>query len=167
MQRVPAQRQSLGEAGSKAVLHEFEVEALIGTVDFVAGDGMPGPGGMDTDLVHASGFGQDGDEGVAGARFQRFEDGYGWFAAGADGAPGLDSGSRTQPDGLADLDAPLQAAFQDRQVALGNLPQFDLLLEPGSCGFVLREHHDPAGLAIQAGRHVQHFQAPEFTGRTD
>jgi hypothetical protein len=89
------------EGGGPAGFDEFEVGGFVGTVDFVADDGVAVVGEVDADLVHAAGVraGADEGEGFAAGMF-----GGGAVEAGDDfdvGAGGLavGMGDLFDPDG--------------------------------------------------------------------
>src|SRR5436309_1841442 len=67
MERLPGQQQALGERLGPTGLDEFQVAALVGTVDLVAHQRMPGAGSMNADLMHAAGFRKGPDKGKLSA----------------------------------------------------------------------------------------------------
>ena len=160
MEGLTTHQEDFLQSRSPARLDEFQVTILVRTVEFIADDGVSGSGGMDSDLVHATGQGKAAQQGkalpVAGLPLKTpldFKAGPGLLSIGMD--------DLLNPDGTGfDLafaqDRPLgdEAVFlgpapHDGVVKLAELPAFHRFAERPGGTFVFGDEDDPAGLAIE------------------
>lgn len=146
------------EIGRPAGLDEVEVTALVGSVELVPDDGMPGMGGMHADLVHASGERVAADQGEshAGLLFKpahHLETGEGFLAVGMhdlfDPHGRFDHVAFAQERSVDEELFAVRPPMHDGEVGFAELPAFHRLAQHAGGGLVFRDEDDPARLAVE------------------
>jgi len=157
---VPRKQEPLFEGRRPSGANEFQVTAFVGTVDFVADDGISGMREVDADLVHATSLGKGPDEreAAAGGRIERktalhAEIGRGARSFGMDRLLEVNCGRlvfalakdrRVHGEGIVRGPSPNQ-----REVLFRDAAGFHLEAEGARRSAVLGHERQPAGLAIE------------------
>lgn len=175
MESLSVHQKSALKRPCPARFNEIKVTFLIRPVDFVPDDGMPGKGGMDTDLMHPPG------DRVA-AKHGKTDAVRGWsFKAGFH----LETGPRLLPLRMDHLFYPdgrgldpafsqegavhdkvvfLRPAPDDSVVKFAELPPFHRLAQVPGGGAVLRDEDDSAGLTVEPVDERKLPAADQFIG---
>lgn len=167
MEGLAREGEGLLEPLVEAVLDEVEEVGLVGAVELVGGDGVADGGGVDADLVEASGAGMDSGEGVAGGVSKGDEIGLGRLAIVANALLEEDSGVEGAADGAIDGDGSGEEAVEDGGVGFADAAVLDGALKFGAAGGVAGEDDDTGGFAVEPGRHVEDVLAQVLAGGAD
>lgn len=126
MECLAGEEEFLREFGSVAVVDEVEVEAGVGAVDFVTDDGVAEPVGVRADLVFASGFEVDFDEGKIVVGDGGAEVGDGGLRVGlGDGGFNVNRAGGVGAEGLVDGDGFGEAAGENGLVVFAYFAVLD------------------------------------------
>lgn len=173
VESLPVEEEAGRETGRPAGLDEVEVTAFVGAIELVPHDRMPGMGGVDADLVHASGERVTADQGEshAGLLFKathHLETGEGFLAVGMNDL--FDPHGRFGHVAFAQersVDEELVAfrpSVHDGEVGFAELPAFHRLAQHAGGGLVFRDEDDPARLAVEPVDQGKMAAAGPFVG---